>query len=418
VNARLKRALAAIIIGPGFGTRSWSFGPLTPALSPRRLKPRSLAIATGLILAGSLFVSLEASSAQGAFRAGDGQIVFTNAPYGYTKIVVMNPDGTDYRILTEGAGSDSGPAWSPDGMRIAFTRASPQCCEIFVMNSDGSDQTNITNNALVEVAPSWSPDGTKIAFTVLPNGYNDGEIFVMNADGSDRINLTNNAANDILPAWSPDGRKIAFTSDRDGPPGPTGDDIYVMNVDGSDQHRLAEGRLRPAWSPDSTKIAFVKETSSDIFVMNADGTGETKLTNNPESESNPDWSPDGTRIVFERNNFGNHELIVMHSDGSGQTNTHIFGYQPNWSAPWTRSPPPPPGPPPPPPPPPPRPCTVPRVVGLTLGQARTRIRARHCSVGRIRRAYSRRPGRIIGQSPQPGTVRRRAFPVRLAVGRR
>jgi beta-lactam-binding protein with PASTA domain len=58
------------------------------------------------------------------------------------------------------------------------------------------------------------------------------------------------------------------------------------------------------------------------------------------------------------------------------------------------------------------------VIGLKLGRAKTRIRNAHCSVGRIRRARSRRVGRVIGQSPRAGTVRRRGFPVRLVVGRR
>jgi beta-lactam-binding protein with PASTA domain len=61
---------------------------------------------------------------------------------------------------------------------------------------------------------------------------------------------------------------------------------------------------------------------------------------------------------------------------------------------------------------------VPRVIGLTLRRAKTKIRAKHCSVGRIRRAHSRRVGRVIGQSPRPGTVKRRGFPVKLVVGRR
>ena len=49
---------------------------------------------------------------------------------------------------------------------------------------------------------------------------------------------------------------------------------------------------------------------------------------------------------------------------------------------------------------------------------KTRIRRARCSVGRIRRARSRRVGRVIAQSPRPGVVKRRGFPVRLVVGRR
>ncbi len=85
--------------------------------------------------------------------------------------------------------------------------------------------------------------------------------------------------------------------------------------------------------------------------------------------------------------------------------------------------PPPPQPPPvPPPPPPPSPravrCHVPRVGGMTLARAKAKIRRAHCGVGRVRKARSKRVGRVIGQSPRAGAVRGRGFPVRLAVGRR
>jgi beta-lactam-binding protein with PASTA domain len=62
---------------------------------------------------------------------------------------------------------------------------------------------------------------------------------------------------------------------------------------------------------------------------------------------------------------------------------------------------------------------VPRVIGFRLARAKARIRARHCSVGRIRRVrFPQRVGRVIGQSPQAGAVRARGFRVQLLVGRR
>jgi beta-lactam-binding protein with PASTA domain len=63
-------------------------------------------------------------------------------------------------------------------------------------------------------------------------------------------------------------------------------------------------------------------------------------------------------------------------------------------------------------------CTVPRVVGLTLRKAKTKIRAKHCSVGRIRRSRSRRVGRVIAQNPRAGKIKPRGFRVNLVVGRR
>ncbi len=54
----------------------------------------------------------------------------------------------------------------------------------------------------------------------------------------------------------------------------------------------AEDRFS-AWSPDGTKIAFNsdRDGNSEIYVMNADGSNPTRLTNNPDSDSNPSWSP-------------------------------------------------------------------------------------------------------------------------------
>jgi beta-lactam-binding protein with PASTA domain len=63
---------------------------------------------------------------------------------------------------------------------------------------------------------------------------------------------------------------------------------------------------------------------------------------------------------------------------------------------------------------------VPRVLGLRLGAAKQKIRRAHCSVGSVRRGLSRRSliGRVVKQTPRPGALRRRGFPVNLVVGRR
>lgn len=63
-------------------------------------------------------------------------------------------------------------------------------------------------------------------------------------------------------------------------------------------------------------------------------------------------------------------------------------------------------------------CRVPRVVGLALRTARTRIRRAHCRVGRVRTAGSARPrGRVIRQSPRAGRRLARGTRVHLTVSR-
>ena len=200
----------------------------------------------------------------------------------------MNPDGSDQRSVTNGAGGDN-PTWSPDGSKIAFSSfRDTGDIEIYVMNADGTGRTRLTNNPGFDGDPAWSPNGTRIAFTRTVDGGLNDEIYAMNVDGSAQTRLTSSARiSDTSPSWSPDGTRIAFRSNSDGR-----GEIYAMNADGSGQTRLTNNSVAdfaPAWSPDGMKIAFERE--GDIVVMNPNGSGETKLTNTTARESSPDWQP-------------------------------------------------------------------------------------------------------------------------------
>jgi len=87
-----------------------------------------------------------------------------------------------------------------------------------------------------------------------------------------------------------------------------------------------------------------------------------------------------------------------------------------------------------PPPPPPEPdaavvqpevaaivCTVPRLVGLTLAKATTKLTKAHCALGMVTRRITRRSsriGRVIAQGVSSGFTGPRGAHVRLTVGRR
>jgi beta-lactam-binding protein with PASTA domain len=64
-------------------------------------------------------------------------------------------------------------------------------------------------------------------------------------------------------------------------------------------------------------------------------------------------------------------------------------------------------------------CVVPKVVGLALPRASTKIRKAHCTVGKITRkhAATSKRGRVIAQSPAPGRKLKNHAKVNLTVGK-
>ena len=64
-------------------------------------------------------------------------------------------------------------------------------------------------------------------------------------------------------------------------------------------------------------------------------------------------------------------------------------------------------------------CLVPRLRDKTLRAARRALSSRHCTLGRVRHAYSRtiRRGRVVSQSPRAGAHRTRGARVRVVVSR-
>lgn len=269
----------------------------------------------------------------------NGRIAFHSNRAGTFDIWVMNADGSGATRLTDDAGQEFGPRFSPNGQRIAFSSNRDGDFEIFVINVDGTGLTQLTHTP-ANFNPTWSPDGRKIAFNSNRDGF--FHVWTMNADGSGVTQLTHDfGVGDAPTAWSPDGKQIAFVSNNRSAGGEP--EIFVMNADGTGITQLttseAEGDAA-GWSPDGKRFVF-SSTRADgflhIFVMNADGTGVTPLTAGLFTDDDPVWSPDGKQIAFQSTRDGDEEIFVMNADGSEQTqltfNEGIFDAVPSWRSP-------------------------------------------------------------------------------------
>ena len=228
----------------------------------------------------------------------------------------MDTDGGGQTRLTENAGEDHSPAWSPDGQRLAFVSTRDGNAEIYVMNADGSGQTRLTNNTAGDLLPAWTRDGSQIGF--VTNREGNDEIYLMNADGTNQINLTNNPSDDAFLAFSPDGMTIAFASKRED----SQYDIYTMSSTGVAPIRLttAEGDdINPSWSSQGIVFQSNRDGTDELYSMSPNGQNQTRLTNNGDLDVDASQPVDGSKIAFSTSRDDNLEIYLMNPDGTGLT---------------------------------------------------------------------------------------------------
>ena len=170
--------------------------------------PLTLTISLGVLIAAVSPATAQAKSDKFTLVS---TIAFASTRDGDLEIMLMNPDGSDQRRLTDNTAGDAFAALSPDGKKIAFdsnrNRADTEpnnTSDLFVMNTDGTEQTFLTRGS----SASWSPDSKRIAFHASASGTEppvrgepgaatrDSDIFTANVDDllegvEGRRNITN-----------------------------------------------------------------------------------------------------------------------------------------------------------------------------------------------------------------------------------
>ena len=158
------------------------------------------------------------------FQPPNGAQVLVEPMSGERALGLMNPDGTDLRLIyripavEQQDGCDFGTvSWSPDGSKIAFLRhpkGTEYQCRVFVMNGDGTDVRQLSNEPglVFETDLRWSPDGTQIAFDRWRFDTGDWLIqplgLVAVDGGPTRSIGPTPVADGAAFEWAPDGRTI------------------------------------------------------------------------------------------------------------------------------------------------------------------------------------------------------------------
>lgn len=250
------------------------------------------------------------------------------------RLAIMDQDGANVRLLTQGTEIVLTPRFSPTNQEITYMSYTREQPRVFIMNLANGRRELVGDFPNMTFAPRFSPDGQRV---VMSLGTPDGSTSIYEMDLRTRQprQLTQTTGIDTSPSYSPEGRQIVFESDRDG-----SQQLYVMNADGSGIQRISAGDGRystPVWSPRGDYIAFTKQLAGRflIGVMRPDGSGERVLTEGFHNEG-PTWAPNGRVLMFFRESpgaGGGARLYSVDITGYNErmVRTNSFASDPAWS---------------------------------------------------------------------------------------
>jgi TolB protein len=249
-----------------------------------------------------------------------------------TQLGIMDQDGANVRMLTDGSDLVLTPRFSPNRQEVTYMSFANQQPRVYLLQLQTGQRELVGNFPGMTFSPRFSPDGQRVIMSLQQEG--NANIYTMDLRSRTTTRLTSTAAIDTSPSYSPDGTQVAFESDRGGQP-----QIYVMNADGSNQRRISFGNgsySTPVWSPRGDLIAFTKRAGGNfsIGVMKPDGSGERILTSGSYSEG-PTWAPNGRVIMFFRAPSGASGPQLYSIDLTGYNEQKIptpgFASDPAWS---------------------------------------------------------------------------------------
>ncbi|HEY2293110.1 MAG TPA: protein kinase [Thermoanaerobaculia bacterium] len=236
-------------------------------------------------------------SAFDASRDGRWLVYQTSIPQ--EDLLLVHPDGTGWRRLTEDAFRDRQPRWSPDGTRIAFYSNRGGHYEIWLLRADGSQ---LERAAVIPGKPAyhpiWSPDGRWIACDL---GENEALIDLSRPLADRRpllLPLSGHGLGFSASSWSADGRWLAGALHQ--PDGRQLPGVVLYSLAGGKYMQLTDHGQSATWLSDSRRLLY--SDGGKLFLLDTLSRASRQVLDVPPDSDYSDFclSPDDRVLYLAR----------------------------------------------------------------------------------------------------------------------
>jgi len=204
--------------------------------------------------------------------------------------------------LSQGAGSDRSPRWSPDGQTLAFLSGREHGPQVWVMPAAGGAARRVSDLPDGVGEMYWMPSGSGFLVVSDIKWPKEQEIDQRNGPYPTDAKLWTNVLYRHWTDWRAGLRQHVFTVDL-----MSGKAVDITPIDKDAPTIATSGDGDVAMSPDGKEVAVAihadtvvaDNTNVDVYLMGPDGTGMRDLTAaNAGADNTPRYSPDGKWLSY------------------------------------------------------------------------------------------------------------------------
>jgi TolB protein len=271
------------------------------------------------------WVYLQLTGTPGVFTS---RISYVTKSSGRYNLWIADSDGQGARSALSSPEPIISPSWSPSGAQLAYVSFESRKPVVYVHELATGQRKVVANFKGSNSAPAWAPDGRSLVATLSRDG--GSQLYRVSLTGGEPQRLTSGNIN-TEPAFSPDGNTLYFVSDRGGNP-----QIYKMPAQGGAAERVTFSgnyNISPAISPDGRWLAYVSRLAGGfrLHLMEL-ATAQVTVLTDTNADERPSFAPNSRLLVYATQQVGE---ALMTTTLDGRIKARLVGQagdirEPHW----------------------------------------------------------------------------------------